>query len=159
MGLFAKGRTNFTVIIGCGRLGAGLAACLSKEGHSVVILDKDPSAFRRLPASYVGCTLTGDGTDIAVLRKAGAGPADAVVVVTGSDSANFMIAQLAREMLGTRQVIVRLYDPAQESLCRDSGIDTICPATLAVRTLDGMLIQKHNQDESVGGFTACGEGA
>jgi trk system potassium uptake protein TrkA len=33
------------LIIGCGRVGAGLAKTLIDRGHSVTIVDKDPLAF------------------------------------------------------------------------------------------------------------------
>ena len=36
------------LIIGCGRVGAGLAKTLIDRGHSVTIVDKDPLAFEKL---------------------------------------------------------------------------------------------------------------
>jgi trk system potassium uptake protein len=36
------------IVVGCGRVGSGLAISLSAEGHSVAILDKSAKAFRRL---------------------------------------------------------------------------------------------------------------
>ncbi|MCK4243214.1 MAG: NAD-binding protein, partial [Dehalococcoidia bacterium] len=37
------------VIMGCGRVGAQLAALLEEEGHKVTIMDREPDSFRRLP--------------------------------------------------------------------------------------------------------------
>ena len=39
------------VIVGCGRVGAGLASSLAGAGDRVTIIDKDPKAFEpRTPA-------------------------------------------------------------------------------------------------------------
>ena len=34
------------IIVGCGRVGAYTAASLARQGHEVVVIDKDPQAFR-----------------------------------------------------------------------------------------------------------------
>ena len=43
------------VVVGCGRVGSGLAISLTKEGHSVAIMDKNPSRFMgdKLPVESV----------------------------------------------------------------------------------------------------------
>jgi trk system potassium uptake protein TrkA len=51
------------VIMGCGRVGAQLATMLDAEGHKVTILDVASYSFRRLPSSFGGTALVGDGTD------------------------------------------------------------------------------------------------
>ena len=49
------------VIVGCGRVGAALAATLDTAGHEVIILDTSAAAFDRLPATFGGtaCAATG----------------------------------------------------------------------------------------------------
>ena len=42
-----KKQPSYTVIIGCGRLGANLANTLSGEGENVLILDKEKDSFRK----------------------------------------------------------------------------------------------------------------
>ena len=37
------------VIVGCGRVGSGLARIIEDQGHSVAVVDKDPTAFRPEP--------------------------------------------------------------------------------------------------------------
>ena len=51
------------VIMGCGRVGAQLAALLDNEGVHVTVLDVDSSSFRRLVPTFKGTALLGDGTD------------------------------------------------------------------------------------------------
>ena len=36
-----KRQADYTIIVGCGRLGANLANTLSEEGENVLILDKE----------------------------------------------------------------------------------------------------------------------
>ena len=64
------------VIMGCGRVGARLAAMLDKEGHQVTVVDYDAYSFRRLPADFGGTALLGNGIDQEVLKRAGIEKAD-----------------------------------------------------------------------------------
>ena len=89
-----------TVIIGSGRVGAGLAGTLSKLGHEVTILDIRTDAFRRLDPDFPGQALRGDGTDEATLRRAGAEGADWFFALTNGDNRNVLAAQLAAETFG-----------------------------------------------------------
>ena len=49
------------VILGCGRVGAHLAALLDANGHQVTVLDNDSYSFRRLPPTFGGNALFGQG--------------------------------------------------------------------------------------------------
>ncbi len=51
------------VVVGCGRVGSELAGALDKSGHSVAVVDKNASAFRRLPATFTGKRVVGFGFD------------------------------------------------------------------------------------------------
>lgn len=64
-----KKRRSYTIIIGCGRLGANLANTLSDEGEEALILDKNEESFHRLSPSYGGLSVVGDGMDLEVLRS------------------------------------------------------------------------------------------
>lgn len=140
MGIFStKKADRYTVIIGCGRLGANLANTLSDEGGNVLIMDKDKESFRKLSPSFGGLSVTGNGTDFDALHEASMEQADVLVVVTNNDNANVMIAQIAREVFKTPQVIARLYDPDRECIYREFGIETICPATLSAQEIDKLL--------------------
>ena len=134
----AKG-SKYTMIIGCGRLGASLANTSSDQEASVMMVDRDEHAFRKLDASYGGLTLVGDATDIAVLRSAEIERADTVVSVTNDDNTNIMVAQIARNVYHIPNVICRLYDPEREIVYKEFGIDTICPTVLSTREIDRLL--------------------
>lgn len=147
-----KADENYTIVIGCGRLGANLANTLSDEGGNVLIIDKSKDAFRKLSPSFGGLSITGDATDLDVLQDAQIDKASVVVAVTNSDNANIMVAQIARELFQIKRVIARLYDPERECVYREFGIDTICPAILSAKEIDKILSetglsQKGSQEE------------
>lgn len=130
---------GFTIIIGCGRLGADLANTLSDEDGSVLIIDKSKDAFRKLSPSFGGLAVAGDATDLDVLQEAQISKASVVIAVTNNDNANIMVAQLARNMFKIQRVITRLYDSERECIYREFGIDTICPAILSAKEIDKIL--------------------
>lgn len=134
-----KSDENYTIVIGCGRLGANLANTLSDEGGNVLIIDKSKDAFRKLSPSFGGLSITGDALDLDVLQEAQINKASIVVAVTNSDNANIMVAQIARELFQIKRVIARLYDPERECVYREFGIDTICPAILSAKEIDKIL--------------------
>lgn len=130
---------DYTIIIGCGRLGANLANTFSDEGGNVLIIDKNKDAFRKLSPSFGGLSVIGDATDLDVLQEAQISKADVVMAVTNNDNANILVAQLSHEMFKVQRVISRLYDPERECVYREFGIDTICPAILSVKEIDKIL--------------------
>lgn len=140
MNLFSKTRgMDYTIIIGCGRLGANLANTLSDQGTNVLILDKDENSFRKLSSSYGGLTLVGDATDISALKEADIEHAQVVVSVTNNDNTNIMAAQIAKESYNIPRVVCRLYDPERECVYHEFGIDTICPAVLSAQEISKLL--------------------
>lgn len=149
MNLFTERQRNneYTIIIGCGRLGANLANRLSDEDGDVLIIDKEKDALRKLSPSFGGLSITGDATDFDVLQEAQIEKASVVVVVTNNDSTNIMVAQIAREMYKINRVIVRLYDLDRECVYREFNIDTICPAILSAKEIDKILSKTSPEDD------------
>ena len=128
------------VIMGCGRVGAQLAAMLEEDGHKVAVLDIEPYSFRRLPANFQGEALVGDGTDEDDLRRAGIEEADAFIAVTQGDNRNVMAAQLAKHVFDVPKVVCRIYDPLREELYNTLGLETISPTTLAAKVLHDVIV-------------------
>lgn len=127
------------VIMGCGRVGAALAAMLDREGHDVTVLDVNPDAFRRLPPDFKGRRHVGNGIDQDVLARIGVGEADAFVAVTQGDNRNVMAAQIARHLFGVPRVVCRIYDPIREEIYHDLGLETISPTKVGASLLKEAL--------------------
>jgi trk/ktr system potassium uptake protein len=127
------------VIIGCGRVGASIAHAYDVAGHEVVILDIATSAFGRLPSSFGGEAIRGDGTDEDVLRRAGAETADVFIALTEGDNRNIMAAQLAAEVLGVARIIAKINDPVRATAYAELGIATLCRTGLMMDAIDGYL--------------------
>jgi trk system potassium uptake protein TrkA len=121
----------FIVVIGCGRLGTYLANKLSGGGHSVVVVDINPSKFENLSSEFSGFKIEGDATELAVLKQAKAEKADALIAATRDDNVNLMIAQVAKKIFNVPKVVARVFEPSRGSLYRDLGIETICPTLIA----------------------------
>lgn len=122
---------HLVAVVGCGRLGALLASRLSRRGMEVVVIDLQEGAFEGLSPEFSGLRVAGDATELAVLRRARVGEASAVIVATRDDNTNMMVAQVAKRILGVRQAVARVFDPARETIYHGLGIETVCPTTLA----------------------------
>jgi trk system potassium uptake protein TrkA len=119
-----------TVIVGCGRVGSVLADSFDRAGHKVIVLDTSTTAFDRLPGTFKGDAIRGDGTDEDTLRRAGAESADLFMAMTEGDNRNVMSAQLAIEALAAKQVIAKINDPLRASAYAELGIATLCRTNL-----------------------------
>src|SRR5512146_1062547 len=121
-----------TIIVGCGRVGSGLAEELAAAGHEVTIFDITPTAFNRLPGNFTGQAVRGDGTDEDTLRRAGAEGADWFFALTEGDNRNTLAAQLARDVLGVHHVVAKINDPVRADAYRALGLNTICRSTMMI---------------------------
>ena len=134
-----KKKEAYTIIAGCGRLGANLANTLSGEGASVLIIDNNKDAFRKLSPAFTGIALTGDAVMLNTLHDAQIEKATTVVSVTNNDNTNILVAQIAKELFGIEHVIARLYDPERECVYQEFNIETICPAVLSMKEINNLL--------------------
>lgn len=113
------------VIMGCGRVGAELAQALEEQGHTVAVVDRDPTAFRRLGSGFGGRRVTGLGFDQDTLREAGIEEAGAFAAVSSGDNSNIIAARVARENFGVENVAARIYDPRRAEVYQRLGIPTV----------------------------------
>jgi trk system potassium uptake protein TrkA len=123
------------MIMGCGRMGAHLAAMMEEDGHTVTVLDVDKLAFDHLPSGFKGRKILGDGMDQDTLRRAGAETADAFVAATRGDNRNALAAQIARHVFQIKRVGSVIFDPIREEIYRDLGLRTINPTKIEAQFL------------------------
>lgn len=128
------------IIMGCGRVGAQLAALLDRDGHKVTVLDVEQYSFRRLPDNFGGTALVGDGTDEAALKEAGIEDADVFVSVTQGDNRNVMAAQIAKHIFNVPKVVCRIYDPLRKDMYSALGLETMSPTIVGANILRDMIL-------------------
>ncbi|MCA1906265.1 MAG: Trk system potassium transporter TrkA [Desulfarculus sp.] len=100
------------LIIGAGEVGFHTALRLSREGHRVVVLDRDPEQLRKVNERMDVNTLLGPGASPKMLVEAGVAQADLVVAVTDSDEVNLTACRFAKLLArnATRVARVRSQD-------------------------------------------------
>jgi len=99
-----------------------LAQAVEAAGHTVAIIDRKESAFRRLDPEFSGKRIVGVGFDRNRLEEAGIQDARAVASVTNGDNSNIMIARVAKETYAIDRVVARIYDPRRAAIYERLGI-------------------------------------
>ncbi len=134
------------VVVGCGRVGSQLAGALEAGGHTVAIIDKNRTAFRKhLPRGFSGRTIHGFGFDKGHLELAGIRDAGAFAAVTNGDNSNILSARIARETYEIPNVVARIYDPKRAQIYARLGIPTVA----AVRWTTDQVLRRMFPEESV----------
>ncbi|NLG64744.1 MAG: Trk system potassium transporter TrkA [Actinobacteria bacterium] len=101
-----------SIVVGAGVLGFNLARRLSRENHSVVVVDHDEAKVRHAQESLDVGVVHGQGSGPSVLLEAGLEQADMLVAVTGSDETNIVACLIAQTLNHEVVRIARLRDPA-----------------------------------------------
>ncbi|MFA7701040.1 MAG: NAD-binding protein, partial [Bacilli bacterium] len=123
---------NKVLIIGCGRLGANIAALASEKGQNVIVVDRNHNSFDRLPESFSGYRVTGDATDLSLLEEAYIKTAKEVVITTGDDNVNLFLAHVACLIYEVPSIYVRLDDPERGALLNGLKVKAIYPFELSI---------------------------
>lgn len=119
----------FVLIVGGGKVGSYLTRALLKQGHEVVMVEKQERKARMLEQLIEQkVTVVGDGCDPLVLEQAGVKRADVVVADTGDDEDNLVVCLIAKKQ-GKTRCIARVNNPANktifESLDRENPVTVI----------------------------------
>jgi trk/ktr system potassium uptake protein len=123
-------------IIGSGRLGSRLVSIFVKRKDSVIVVDENESKFMYIDDRKGVEFLVGDSTAENIIMQILKKPADLVLVVTGNDYTNIMIAQKIKLIDRTIRVITRLFDINLANVYAELGIEILCPTSL---TIDALL--------------------
>ena len=119
----------YVIVVGAGEVGSYLASRLSREGHDVAVVDRDPVALRDVQEHLDVLTVLGSGTNPEILRTAGLAEADLIVAVTSQDEVN-LVCCLVGKQAGIARSVCRLEDPDLRSrrsapLHEAMGVDLI----------------------------------
>ena len=121
------------IVVGCGKMGSGLALELIKKGHAVTVVGASADEFSMLGKGFKGETIVGVAFDKQILEQAGIERTDAIVACTKSDETNALIGRISRNTYRVPRVISRLYDPRKAEIYRSLGIQTISATEWGVR--------------------------
>lgn len=127
------------IVVGCGRVGSELAYNLFKRGHKVVVLDRDPDAFKNLPADFRGRMLAGEVLSKELLLRAGIDSTDALAAVTPIDSVNAVVAHAASTFWGVKNIVVRNYEPNKRGLHEAFGYQLVSPSVWGAQRVEELL--------------------
>jgi trk system potassium uptake protein len=125
------------VIIGASTLAQSTAHLLIRNGHDVVLVEREKGRIEELAAELDCGFVHGDGSRPAILREVGPEQTDLLLCLTGKDQVN-IIASLVGRSLGFKRVVTRIEDPELEHICIELQLeDTIVPdRTIASYLLD-----------------------
>lgn len=127
------------LILGCSRIGVGLAQRLAVGGHDVTVVEPAAAALAHLPPGFSGRTLRGEVLDRRVLLEAQIDRQDALAAVTSSDDVNVVAARLARLIFRVPRVVARVYRPRAAEVYQRLGIQTICTTTWGINRIAELL--------------------
>ncbi len=130
---------NFFVI-GCGRVGSELAFRLYKNGHKVVVIDKNREALNGLPSEFRGRTIEGDVLVEQMLERAGISEADGLAAVTNSDTLNAVVAHIAHVVYKVPIVVARNYDPAMLPVLEAFGHQVVSSTSWGAQRIQELLV-------------------
>ena len=113
--MFLKSQKNSSeglqiIIVGCGKVGVTLIEQLSKEGHDITIIDKNPAKIQDMTNLYDIMGFVGNGASYSVQIEAGIENADLIIAVTDSDELNLLCCTVAKQV-GNCAAIARVRTP------------------------------------------------
>ena len=98
------------IIVGCGKVGRTLVEQLSREGHDIIVVDKDAKRVQSLANLYDIMGIVGNGASYSVLQEAGIENTDLLIAVTESDELNLLCCTVAKRV-GNCAAIARVRTP------------------------------------------------
>ena len=112
------------VIVGAGEVGTHIASQLVAEQKDVVIIEKDPECEARASNMLDCLVVTGEGSNVDVLRQAGAENADIFIAATSVDEVNMISCFVAGSAFNTPIKIARVrnVDYMRGGLLKNSSI-------------------------------------
>lgn len=112
------------VIVGAGEVGTHIASQLVAEQKDVVIIEKDPECAARASNMLDCLVVTGEGSNVDVLRQAGAENADIFIAATSIDEVNMISCFVAGSAFNTPVKIARVrnVDYMRGGLLKNSSI-------------------------------------
>jgi len=110
-------------IAGAGAVGRSVARELIGNGHSVLLIDREPAALKpeRVPEAE---WLLADSCELSSLEEARLESCDVVIAATGDDKVNLVTSLLAKTEFAVPRTVARVNHPNNEWLFNEAwGVD------------------------------------
>lgn len=110
-------------IAGAGAVGRSIARELIENGHTILLVDRDPTSIRpeRVPSAE---WLLADACEMSSLAEARLDRCDVVIAATGDDKVNLVTSLLAKTEFGVPRTVARVNHPNNEWLFTEAwGVD------------------------------------
>ena len=96
------------IICGAGKVGYSIANQLSRQGHSITVVDKTSEDIQKISDNLDAKGIVGIATHPSVLEQADAKNADMVIAVTRNDETNMIVCQIAHSLFNVSRKIARI---------------------------------------------------
>ena len=110
-------------VLGGGRLGSRIASELYESGSDVILIDKNPDIINKMSES-VTSAICGDVSDENILKNAGVGESDAVIV-TLTELEPSILSVLAAKEMGIPLIITKAKDETMGEILKKVGADKV----------------------------------
>lgn len=139
--------TQETLVLGGGATGLEVASELAARGRSVTLVDEATTVGRARRAGVDAHESALDTAKRAVDRTAAT-----VVVATGSDARNLLLAAAAPRSFDAERVVALVNDPRNRPAFDDAGVETVCVS----RSVAGETVRAIAAEEPSGSTVASG---
>jgi len=141
------------LIVGGGKTLYFLCRNLTAKGYEVVIVNRDKTECVQLARQLSATVVFGDGSDVRILKEAGAMRTDAVLAITPNDQDNLVICQLASLRFGVPRTMALANDPDNAEVFNRLGVSAFSTTHIV-----GSLIEQRASLEQIINLLPVGEG-
>jgi trk system potassium uptake protein TrkA len=119
----------YILLVGGGNVGYYLAKRLVEDNHTVALVEKNSSICAFIAQAFNILVINGDGCEQDVLKEAGVERADVVAALTGDDSNNLIISQIAKQIFNVSRTVAKVNDPGNARSFGSLGVDVPIDST------------------------------
>lgn len=141
------------IIVGSGKTLFFLCRNFTAKGYQVVIINRDKDECVQLSRQLSAMVVCGDGSDVRILKEAGAMGADAILAITPNDQDNLVVCQLASLKFGVPRTIALANDPDNTEIFEKLGVSAFSTTQIV-----GSLIEQRASLEQILNLLPVGEG-
>ena len=99
------------IVAGTGKVGNLLADQLTRDGHDLVVIDKNSAALEAALEQYDVMSIEGNSASVSVLRAANIEQTDLLIAATGEDETNLLTCLTAKGLNPDITTIARVRSP------------------------------------------------